>query len=587
MERTKLGLLAVIFLSLVLLVSCGEEEQAKRQTGASSMLSLVPDDTVFFLGGLDPLPLQKLLQWNAGHFSMPEELDPMSMFETKGQSDGNAGQRMAVQLWAEYMATAMAPKKHLESWGVDAEPTFASYAIGLAPVLLRIRLKDVQRFNAKIDDLEKKARAEAQPQTIGDATYRRYVLHDKAPFLSLIIGVDRRHAVFMLDIGVHSEQTLSMALGQEKPKRSLAQSGRLKSLQEMYELHPSVIGFLDHRQLMTGLTTTSGNRMASMIQALKPQLKDADHDLAELRAEGCRNDLTSIVNAWPQTVLGYTALDLSGKPTHLDSLMVVECHDQELLKGLQSLRGFLPDHVRKTDEPAVFSFGIGLNVENVLPFLTRQWTKITQKQYSCSFLKDMQQDMRTHNPATLNQALAMAAGVRGIAGTLLSLEMGETDAASGAMPQDVDALITLSAQDPAALLRTASAVFPPLAAFQIPTDGTPVTLPLPVPVPVTPKVAIHGSHLTVYAGDRAEKLSKALDAASLESSPGFMAATFDYSQYFRLFEGMVSSIGQDQAQKEQAMAILGAMKNTQLRFRMEVDFTDRGLESRAQITSMD
>lgn len=586
MKRTKLGLLTVIFLSLVMLVSCGEDEQANGQTGARSMLSLVPEDTIFFLGGLEPLPLQKLLQWNAGHFSMPEELDPLGMFETTDQS-GNAGQRMAVQLWAEYTAMAMSPRKHLESWGIDAEPRFASYAIGLAPVLLRISLNDVQRFNAKIDDLEKKARAETQPQTMGEATYRRYVLNHKDPFVSLVIGVDRRHAVFVLDLGVNSEQTLAMALGQEKPERSLAQSERLESMQETYGLHPSVIGFLDHRQLVTGLTTENGNRMASMIQALKPQLRDVPDDLAELRAEGCRNDLTSMVDTWPQTVLGYTALDLSGKPSHMDSLMVVECRDQELLKGLQSLRGFLPDYVRKTDEPAVFSYGIGLNVEKVLPFLTRQWTDLTQKQYSCSFLKDMQHDLRTHHPATLNRALAMAAGVRGIAVTLLSLEMGETDSAAGAMPQDVDALITLSAQNPAALLRTASAMFPPLAAYQIPADGTPVALPLPLPVPVTPKVAIHGSHLTVYAGDRAEKLSKGLDTASLESSSGFMAATFDYSQYFRLFEGMVSGIGQDKEHKEQAMAILEAMKNTQLRFRMEVDFTERGLEARAQMTSMD
>jgi len=586
MKFAKFGLFAVIFLFLCLSMSCGQEEQAADSSEDLSMLSLVPGDTVFFLGGLEPFPLQKVLEWNAGHFNMSAELNPLGMLKSEDDTE-YPGQRMALHLWAEYAATAMDPETRLASWGFEAEPTFASYAIGLAPVLLRISLEDVQRFEAKVDELEQKARAEAKQEALGEATYRRYPLQDTEPHLDLIIGVDGNNAVFMLDVGIESEQTLAMALGQKKPDSSLARTGRLQSLQEKYELHPSLIGFMDHRQLMTGLTTTNGNRMAAMVHELSPKLKDASKGLAELRTDGCRNDLAAVADHWPQTVFGYTDLDLSGKPSGLDSLIAVECHDQDLLNELQSLRGFVPDYARSGDEQAVFSYGIGLNVDNVGSFLIKQWTNIVQKQYSCSVLQDMQQDLRAHNPALLTQALGMAAGVRGLALSLLSVRISETGSANGPMPEDVDALFSLSAKDPAALVHMASAMFPPLAGLQIPADGTPVSLPVPATLTMTPKAAIQGPHLTVYAGDRAERISKDLARASLESSPGFMAAEFDYSRYSGLLEGVVTSMDQAKAQNDQALAILEAMKDARIRFHMEMDFTDRGIEAHTRMTSME
>ncbi len=579
MERTKINVQAIILVSLLMLISCGKKESPEPV----SMLNLVPDDTILFLGGLEPFPLKEFLKWNASHFNMPKDLDLREMVKF-GEDMDKEGQRMAVQIWADYYATAMSPETQLESWGFEEKPTLASYTIGLAPVLLRISLKDVQRFNKKIDELEVKAKVKTKPETLGKATYRRYVLNKKEPLVHLIIGVDGNNAVFMLDIGADSQKTLAMALGQNKPAKSLAQGGRLKSLKDKYKLHPSVLGYVDHRQLITGLTTKDGNRMAKMVQALAPQSKDLENHLAELHKEGCRNDLNSIGENWPQTVLGYTALNLKTKPSRFDSIMVVESNDKPLLEGLQSLRGFVPDYAHKAAEPAIASYGIGLNVENIAPFLTKQWTEITQKQYNCAFLKEMQQAVKAQNPVVVGMATSMAVGVRGIAFSLLSLTMDKSEAAKMPMPKDIDAIISLSAKDPAALLQAVSAMVPPLAALQIPADGTPVKLPLPMPLPFTPMAAINGSHLTVYAGDKAEETAKGLRKVSLESSQGFMAADIDYGKYYGLIGQVISSVGGMDAQDA---AMLDAMKNARVRLQMDMDFTDRGIEIGADLISMD
>jgi hypothetical protein len=589
-KSIKLKFLALCLVPLFL-VACDKQEKAKEVVVKQeppkpvSMLTLVPDDTIFFSGVSEPFPFKEFMQWNASHFKLPSDLNTKELLKTEKELDTD-GQRMAVQLWQDYIASVMSPGMQIESWGFDDTPTFASYAIGLSPVLLRISLKDVQRFNNKIAELEEKAKVKTKPETLGQATFHRYSLSKQEPQVSLIIGVDGSNAVFMIDIGVDSQQTLSLALGQNKPEKSLLQSGRLPSLQEKYKLGSSWLAYIDHQQLIKGLTTKDGNRMAKMLQLLALQSKDANNkkQLDELQTEGCRTDLQAMGTNWPQTVAGYTALDLKAKPSRINSIMVVESNDKSLLEGLKSLRGFVPDY-KGID--AAFSFGLGLNVENIAPVVLKQWTEITQKQYNCGPLKEMQTALKEKNPAAASIATSMVAGVRGIAFSLFSLTMDKAEAGGTPMPKDLDAVISLSAKDPVALVQMAAAMLPQVEALKIPADGTPVNLPLPIPLPFTPMAAINGSHLTVYAGKQAEQTAKALGKASLDSSSGFMAGAIDYGRYYGLIADVMPALGKNDASTTQAMTILEAVRTAKMRLLMDMDFTDRGIEVKADMVSTD
>jgi len=231
---------------------------------------------------------------------------------------------------------------------------------------------------------------------------------------------------------------------------------------------------------------------------------------------------------------------------------------------------------------SVLSFGIGLNMENIASFFMKQWTEITQKQYSCSFLKDMQQEIKAQNPAAMSMATGMAGSVRGIAFSLLSLTMEKVEAGGFPMPKEVDAIISLAVKDPAVLLQTVSAMVPPLAALQIPADGTPVPLPLPIPLPFPIMAAINGSHLTVYVGEKAGEIAKGLRKIPLDASQGLMAADFDYGKYYRMFGPMLSNLNGIDAQ---TASIFEAMKNIKMRLQMGIDFTDNGIEIHANMVS--
>ncbi|MCI5146261.1 MAG: hypothetical protein D3923_12205 [Candidatus Electrothrix sp. AR3] len=290
---------------------------------------------------------------------------------------------------------------------------------------------------------------------------------------------------------------------------------------------------------------------------------------------------------WPQTVLGYTALDLKAKPAQLDSIIVVESKDAPLLGALQTLRGFVPPYIHDAATPAVFSAGIGLNMENIAPFLLKEWSAITQKEYRCSLLKDLQEEIKGQNPATMSMATSMLANVRGIAFSLLSLQM-DGEAGGALIPQQLDALISLAVKNPALLVQMVSGMLPPpLAALQIPADGTPVPLPLPLPLPFTPQVAIKGSHLVVYTGEKSGEVATELAGIALEASQGLMALNIDYGKYYGLLGDFLSTTIPQEAQNAQAMAIFEAIKNSKVRVQMDLDVTAQGFEIRTDMIAQD
>ncbi|WP_446011829.1 hypothetical protein [Candidatus Electrothrix sp.] len=548
-----------------------------------TMLDVVPADTIFFSGGLQPFPLTETLQWSADNFAFIKELDPDTLYPLQ-QDVKIPGQRMAVQLWLDYYAMMVSPETEMEKWGIQEKPLLATYTVGLAPVLLRISLKDVQAFQKKVDALEAKAEVTSTHETLGKASYRRYALtekNEKHPSVDLIIGVDneRKHAVFMLDIGVDSEQTLAIALGQQKPEKALAETGRVEALIKQYKLHPAWVGYLDHQQLITGLITKEGNSVAKMMQSLTPQIQGTTPLLDELQTEGCRNDVVAMGKNWPQTVFGYTALELAAPPSRINSLIVVENKDKALLDGLQSLRGFVPQYVKNPAQAPIAAFGLGLNIEKIAPFLTERWTAITQKQYSCSFLKEMQEDVKSQQPAALAMMTGMAPGVQGLALSLMSLELENAEQADAPpMPKTVDALISLAVKNPTNFVQMIGTFFPPLAELQIPADGTPVQLPLPVPLPFPVMAAINGSHLTVYVGEQSQALSQALGSESLEASKGLLATNVDYGKYYSLIGDSLTSLDIPDAQKPETQAVFEAMKDVNMQMQMNMDVTERGIE---------
>jgi hypothetical protein len=99
--------------------------------------------------------------------------------------------------------------------------------------------------------------------------------------------------------------------------------------------------------------------------------------------------------------------------------------------------------------------------------------------------------------------------------------------------------------------------------------------------------AIHGQHLTVYAGEKAAGIAQGLDKVTLDASRGFIAADVDYGKYYGLIGDVMTDFGvtTDNPDDAQAAAILKGMKQAAMRLRMDMDFTERGIEMHANVIS--
>jgi len=181
----------------------------------------------------------------------------------------------------------------------------------------------------------------------------------------------------------------------------------------------------------------------------------------------------------------------------------------------------------------------------------------------------------------------MAPGVQGIAFSLLSLDLEPAEQpGKPPMPQSIDALISLAVKDPIALVQMTGMFFPPLAQLELPSDGTPVQLPLPIQLSFPVMAAVNGSHLTVYSGEKSQALAQGLGAEALDSSRGIMAADIDYAKYYGLLGDTLAGMTAD-AQDPQTQAVFEAMKETRMRLQMNMAATERGIEIKADMITAD
>ena len=249
----------------------------------------------------------------------------------------------------------------------------------------------------------------------------------------------------------------------------------------------------------------------------------------------------AFVDTWPQTVLGYTKIDLKNKPNVLESRLLIENTDAKFMQDMQSIRGFVPAVLHDVKQQPAFGFGLGINVDSVSPFIAKAIQGFTAKEYQCEALKKIKQSLVESNPSmALGMMSAMAAGLQGISAIIMDID-GSLPSQPG-MPPDIkklDALVTISSSNPQQLLMMAANMQPGMPPIQLPADGTPIDFPIPMPLPngAGIKLALKGNHIVAYTGEKAEKLATTLSNQPLQPN-GFFVFNVDFGQYMRFIANM-------------------------------------------------
>ena len=573
------------------------------------IFSYVPADTIFFFGGLSTVSFQEAANvMTPGNEWMVNANWSQQLSDEEKQMMPPAA-LMFSSLHSKYMESLKDPQSAGARMGLGDKIDAVTYSVGFIPVM-RIRVSDAGAFNKFIDEVELQAGVTATKSSIGDMNLRSYSLDvpgsENQTQANLIIGANSQYAIFSLATKVEDEKTRELIVGATKPANPINAAIILNPIKSRYSFHPAYIGYLNHQEIMKGITGDGNGEFGRMLDSLismaqqpgsgtaapgeqdESAAAENSNPLQAVRNEACKNELLTMAKSWPQTVFGYTKMDFNSQPKMMDAKMVVEGTDAEFMKSMQTIRGYIPAMLKETSSQPVFGFGFGINMDALSPFVAKASQDFISKDYQCDFLAQFKQTLVQSNPSmALGMMSGMVSGVQGVSVTVLDVD-GKLDVSQpGAMPQinKLDAIITISSSNPQQLLMMAANMQPGMPPIQLPADGTPIDLPVPLPIPALAqaKLALKGNHIVAYVGEKATQLADKLATEPLNPG-GIFAVNIDFGKYMSLIASAAkesaaatADANQPTSLTDREKAMLDAMSKTRMQFVEVMDIQKEGI----------
>ncbi|WP_445777616.1 hypothetical protein [Shewanella sp.] len=548
------------------------------QQGASvgtsdPMLDYIPADTLAFSGQLAPFPLKDYLYSIAGNYQA-QGLDELLQVDDSSSPQ----ERFFVSLYKQYMTLLPTPDALLSTYGLADSIKSYFYTLGALPVM-KTQLSNPAAFWLELDRAEQESGLVHTKGNAGGSEYRAYALTDAddKEQINLIFAEKQGWLTVTLNTSVNDVSLLETALGEKKVDNPLSGTTMLQDIASAHGFMQDSISFINHVELVKGLTTTGGNMLAKQISKMA-EIQGED-PLAEFKTPTCQTEFAAIAANWPRTVMGLNSYSISRAESTIDAAVVVESNNQVILSALNKMRGFIPSF-SNNDHENILSLGLGMDVNQLAPALNEIWKDLQTPSYQCEALAQLKGELDDLNPAMVGMMTGMANGVKGMSVTLADYKLAETNGEPSF--EKLDALISISAEKPMMLIDMAKPFFPPLASVDLKDNGDPVDitpmLMLPPEYGVSAKMAIKGNHLVVYTGDRGTELADGLYKQTLDAN-GFFDFAVDYQKMFMPLVDMIEMSG------EPMPAELSALKDYNMRLNMSVDFTEKGIVIGSKVNS--
>lgn len=534
---------------------------------ANPLLDYVPADTPVFSGQLKPFPLKAYLQSISGNYQQY----PTDALAELSELDSPMG-KFFVSIYQQYMEGIKEPAVLLKTFGLADEVKSYFYTLGALPVL-KIEMNQVAAFWAVLDKAEKDSGVTHEMRQVGGVDYRAYALSDAESTEKADLLFAHKDGILTVTFStsVTEPELLEMALGLKKAPQSLASSGILQEIIKTHGFMEDSVSFINHVEIVKALTSPDSNMLSKQLTKFLADKNEGVDPLAEIRTPECRSELTAIAANWPRTVAGLTAFSATEKESHMAASFVVETKNQPILTALQKMRGFIPAHLANIDS-TIFSMGLGLDVNEVAPSLTAIWDDLQKPQLTCAPLAELQAELSQQSPAMLGMFTGMANGVKGMSVSLLDYKMSSQD--QEPKLESLDALVSLSADNPSMLFNMVKPFAPMLAEVQLAengdaTDLSPILM-LPPELGIKPMLAIKGQHLVVYSGDKGLALANKLADEKIAAN-GLYSMSADYGKMFTPVLTLLEMSGEPIPEE------LQMLKDYNMRVQMSFDVNKQGL----------
>ncbi|WP_199524519.1 hypothetical protein [Pseudoalteromonas sp. bablab_jr011] len=543
-------------------------------------LAYVPADTAVFYGQLKPFPYSKYFALMPDAMKGTNDFTPI-IAELKQTSDPNAV--FLASLMEKYQQSLSSYDAFKSMWGFGDDYKGMMYAQGLMPIV-RFEVADQSSIINSIKQSADEAGIAYTSETLDGVGYTRFNISlEGLDNIDLIASTHNNWATLTLATPLSNNQDLRIALGIEKPAKSLADIKKLPELISTFSLDGNSVGYVDHQHIANAITGKEDSRLHQMLTELLNKAQQANAFDAISTPE-CQADIAYIAQKWPATVSGTTKSRITADYADFDVKAVLQSTDQDLLNTLQAVRGFVPKHTTQLDGQ-MLSVAYGIDVAKVLPLANTLTGALKSAEFKCGPIVALQNEMRDVSTAGLAMVSGFANGVQGMS---LSVQDAKftLDDTQGPQVESLDALVTLSATDAHGLYSIAQGFVPPLANIKLPANGDAVVIneyiPSPVPLNFDIKMAMKGNHIVIFTGDQSARIANELDAQSVTKN-GFVNMAFDIQKILLPLLDTIAATGQ---LTNEEMAELEALRDQPVGVYFATDITDNGigLESNVQIT---
>jgi len=512
------------------LVAAGASAYIFTQQSTSpsyQVLEYIPADTPLFAAQLAPFPLRDYLS------SAPKIVDPSELQALDDQyNPEQPAANFLLSLMKAYQAGLTDTDLFMRTFGLPDEMRAYFYTLGLLPVF-KAEIANEQAIWKLLDNAEHESGLSHKTATIEHINYRAYPISDvdDENYVEIVVAIDKGLLTITLNSDYQEAALLKQALGLSKAENSLADSGLVEELIKKHNFKQTSLGFINHIELIKGLTTTAGNQFAQQLTRLEKDF-GTNEMLSEVRSEQCAAEFATIAEHWPRTVAGYTHLDITPTESTLAVSTIIESSNSVILSALADLRGFIPSYVGDINN-SLFTMGLGIDISNLSKTLNSVWSDLQTPTYHCQPLAEIQGELSGAGELITMSAIGanMVNGVQGVSLGLFDYALENMD--SSQQLTSLDALFTLSAENPAQLFNTVKMFLPELQHLQLSHDSDPIELmkilPIPAEFNIAPKLAIKGKHLVIYNGSQAEQTANQLGTEEL-AKRGIYELSFDFKK---------------------------------------------------------
>ncbi|MFT6927555.1 MAG: hypothetical protein ACJAZP_003192 [Psychromonas sp.] len=552
-------------------------QQLQTSPAAYNVLDYVPADTPLLSAQLKPFPLKDYLN------SSPQlrTAEDSNALQNKAVQ-GNSQSKFFLSLAKSYQTSLTDTDLFLNTFGLADNIRAYFYMLGALPVL-KIEVENTQAIWDLLDKAELDSGYSHRSGKIQETEYRAYRLSDPADAQTteLIISQDEGLLTVTLNSSLNKEALLASALGLVKAENPITDSGILEEIESTYNFSDQNIAFINHQEIIKGLTTVDANQLARHLSLLFPK-QDQDSPLLTFRTPECKVELTNIANNWPRTVFGYTDLSVTSSQSTMDFSTVIESKNQTIINALQSLRGYIPQYTQNIKNN-VFALGFGVDFNQLSSTAATILADLKTPNYQCAPLKKMQtslQDKGQKSSMMLGMAGGVANGLKGFSLAVLDYSISKNGDKQAL--ESIDALLSYSADNPLTLLNSLKMFSPDLQQMQLPADGTAIDLSASPLIPnglnVNPKMAIKGNHLVIYNGQKSAQQAELLSNEALTKN-GLFTFSFDFK---RMFDPIITAaeLSGESIPKEAMF-----LQDYNMRMKFDIDVNQQGIVFNSHVSN--